>query len=49
VTLGTISYHTGHAVRPTPLFREYINVAVHERIDSQRRRSGRESAFGVIP
>jgi hypothetical protein len=49
VTLGTVSYHTGHAVRPTPLFRTYFAVKVHERLDSQRRRSGKESSFPVTP
>jgi hypothetical protein len=49
VTLGTVSYHTGHAVRPTPLFRTYVDVKVHERVDSQRRRLGKESAFPVTP
>jgi hypothetical protein len=49
LTFGTISYHTGHALRPTPQFRTFINAKVHERLDSQRRRSGPESAFGVIP
>lgn len=48
-TLGTVSYRTGHAVRPTPLFRTFINVKIHERADSQRRRSGPERLFGVIP
>ena len=48
-TLGTISYHTGHAVRPTPLFRAFIDVDVHERLDSQRRRSGKESSYPVTP
>jgi hypothetical protein len=47
--LGTVSYYSGHAVRPTPQFREFLNTRVHERLDSQRRRSGHESAFGVIP
>lgn len=46
VTIGTVSYHTAHTVRPTPLFRTYIDVHVHERLDSQRRRSGKEAAAG---
>lgn len=49
VKLGTVSYYTGHTVRPTPQFREFIDVKVHERLDSQRRRSGRESAYPVTP
>lgn len=48
-TLGTVSYYAGHAVRTTPQFRTFINAKVHERFDSQRRRSGPESAFPVIP
>lgn len=48
-TVGTVSYFHGHTVRPTPVFMGYIDVSVHERLDSQRRRSGQESAFGVIP
>jgi hypothetical protein len=49
VTLGTVSYHTSHAVRPSPLFYTYIGVRVHERLDSQRRRNGKESTFAVTP
>jgi hypothetical protein len=47
--LGTVSYHTGHALRPTPLFRTFISVRVHERFDSQRRRSGPEASFAATP
>lgn len=47
--LGTVSYHSGHAVRPTPIFRPFGEAVVHERLDSQRRRNGKESAFGVTP
>jgi hypothetical protein len=46
--LGTISYQTGHVPRPTPIFREFFSATVHERLDSQRRRSGKESAYGEI-
>jgi hypothetical protein len=49
ITMGTISYHSGHAVRPTPIFRVFTGSEVHERLDSQRRRSGPESAFGEMP
>lgn len=49
MNIGTISFRTGHAVRPTPIFRPFLSVRVHERLDSQRRRSGKESAFGVVP
>lgn len=48
-TLGSVSYYSGHAVRPTPIFRDFIGARVHERLDSQRRRSGKESAFGSTP
>lgn len=47
--LGMVSYYHGHVLRPSPLFMQFINVKVHERLDSQRRRSGRESSFPVIP
>lgn len=47
--LGTLSFRTGNAPRPTPLFRAFGEAHVHERLDSQRRRSGRESAFGETP
>lgn len=48
-TLGTISYQSGHSPRPTPLFRPFGVPRVHERLDSQRRRSGKESAVGSVP
>lgn len=47
-TLGTISYFSGKVPRVTPLFRAFGLAAVHQRLDSQRRRSGKESAFGKI-
>jgi hypothetical protein len=49
VSLGTVSYHAGHTVRPTPLFRSYFGVKIHGRLDSQRRRNGRETSFPVTP
>jgi hypothetical protein len=48
-TLGTISFQSGHVARPVPFFRAFTDVAVHERVDSQRRRSGKESAFPEVP
>jgi hypothetical protein len=48
-SLGMPSYYHAHAVRPTPLFYGYVGVRVHERLDSQRRRNGRESTFPVVP
>lgn len=47
--LGTVSRYASHAPRPVPLFRAFQGVEVHERLDSQRRRSGKESAFGELP
>jgi hypothetical protein len=44
---GTLSYETGNAPRVTPLFRFYTGVMLHNRLDSQRRRSGKESTFAV--
>lgn len=49
ISMGTVSHFTGHAVRPTPVWRTYIDVRVHERLDSQRRRNGPESLFPVTP
>jgi len=47
--MGTVSYHTGHAVRPTPIWRPFQSCEVHERLDSQRRRSGKEAGFPELP
>jgi len=42
-TLGTLSFATHNAWRPTPLFRPYgTSPLVHERVDTQRRRLGKE-------
>lgn len=49
IQLGMVSYYHAHAVRPTPLFYQYTGVRIHERLDSQRRRSGLESSFPVTP
>jgi hypothetical protein len=49
ITLGNVSYFHSHAVRPTPIFNPFMSVNVHERLDSQRRRSGKESSFGELP
>jgi hypothetical protein len=49
IILGTISYATHNAPRPTPIFRPFAICKVHERIDSQRRRSGKESLFPAVP
>lgn len=49
LVLGTISYFSGGALRGTPLFRPFVSAKVHSRLDSQRRRSGKESTFPVVP
>lgn len=41
--MGGLSYFTAHALRPTPLFVAFDSVAVHNRIDTQRRRLGKEA------
>jgi hypothetical protein len=40
--IGTMSFYTAHTLRPTPLFRIYGVPQVGERVDSQRRRLGKE-------
>lgn len=40
--LGLLSYRTGGNARPTPLFVAFTGVDVHPRIDTQRRRLGKE-------
>lgn len=49
IAVGTVSHYHGHSLRPTPVFYTYLGAKVHERLDSQRRRSGKESGFGVVP
>jgi len=41
-TLAIISYRTNNAPRVTPLPQDVLSAIVHERIDSQRRRLGKE-------
>lgn len=43
VSLGTVSFVTGGAARDTPLFRPYQSCNTHLRLDTQRRRLGREA------
>lgn len=51
--LGTVSYYkasvnpTPPHLRPTPLFWAFLSATVHERVDSQRRRSGKERLYGI--
>jgi hypothetical protein len=53
IKVGTISYYnsvvnpTPPHLRTTPVFFPYLSCVVHDRLDSQRRRSGKESAFAV--
>lgn len=46
--LGMLSYHTGGSLRPTPVFYPYNSVTIHFRLDSQRRRLGKESGYGFV-
>lgn len=48
VNLGMPSYYSKGAFRPTPLFFAFGSALVHERLDSQRRRSGKEAAYPVV-
>lgn len=48
-TFGFISYFHNYAFRPVPLFFNYGPPKVHERVDSQRRRSGKERYFPLAP
>jgi hypothetical protein len=41
--LGCVSYRTGNAPRVTPIFLPFQTAFVHQRIDSQRRRLGKET------
>lgn len=41
--LGTIRYSSGHAPIVPPKFLQYLGCAVHPRLDSQRRRLGKET------
>jgi hypothetical protein len=45
VTMGTISYRTGNAPRATPVFRAFQACRVSPRLDTQRRRLGKEPRF----
>jgi hypothetical protein len=48
IALGYVQYFKDYAMLTTPIFRAFSDVKVHERLDSQRRRSGRESTFGTV-
>lgn len=45
--LGFPSYYSKGAFRSPPLFYAFQSAVVHDRLDSQRRRSGKESTFAV--
>lgn len=45
--LGAVSYYSRYAFRQPPLFLPYISAVVHDRMASQRRRSGKESLFPI--
>lgn len=42
VTMVGVSYFTGHALRPAPLVVNISSASVHGRVDTQRRRLGKE-------
>lgn len=46
-TFGLISYYSRGAFRSTPLFVPLTTAVVHDRLDSQRRRSGKERTFPI--
>lgn len=48
VNLGVPSYYNKCAIRPVPIFFPFVDAVVHERLDSQRRRSGKESTFPTM-
>lgn len=45
--LGFVSYYSKGVFRPFPLFFPFTAAVVHDRLDSQRRRSGKERFYGV--
>lgn len=47
IEVGVPSYYNKCALRPVPLFFPFFDALVHERLDSQRRRSGKEAIFPV--
>lgn len=47
IEIGGVSYFHQYAFRTPPLFLPYLTAHVHERLDSQRRRSGKESSFTI--
>jgi hypothetical protein len=47
ITIGIPSYYNKCAFRPVPLFFPIHAAVVHDRLDSQRRRSGKESSYPI--
>lgn len=45
--LGFPSYYSKGAIRPVPLFFPFTSLVVHNRLGSQRRRSGKESSYST--
>lgn len=45
--LGMPSYFTNYLFRPVPLFFPFNTAVIHDRMDSQRRRSGKEGRFSI--
>lgn len=43
LTMGTVSFFSGNAPRSPAIFYPYIGISVHTRIDTMRRRLGRET------
>ena len=46
-TLGVPSYYAKCQLRPAPVFFPFFAVNVHQRLDSQRRRNGKEALFPI--
>jgi hypothetical protein len=47
VQMGVPSYYAKCQLRPTPMFFSFHTPVVHDRLDSQRRRSGKESVYPI--
>jgi hypothetical protein len=48
ITLACVAYSRGKVPLVTPIVNPIVSVAVHERLDSQRRRTGKESSYPVV-
>ena len=47
-TPGFVSYHSNNVPRTPPVFFAWQGCNVHQRLDSQRRRLGKESSYGEV-